>query len=155
MNRDQSPPPGWPTLDDIEGPYVPQAYGRSRPLWEEHTVAEPAPDAFMQGPDGKPIALYAAPQPTAQHVQAAFAPPPPPAQPDVWPKRILCSAVAAPAFGWSASMLFGALAGATTALGYLAACIALGFLTRSSAGGGGKVRVDVRVDASQHTRIRR
>lgn len=70
---------------------------------------------------------------------------------DPWPKRILAGAAAAPMVGWGGSMLFGALAGATTAIGLLAACLALGLLLR----GGGGGRTVVKVNVHNNTNVRR
>lgn len=142
MNEQLKPPPGWPTIDDVEGPYLPRTYARPHNPYAL-PVQAPTPDAFMQGPDGQPIALYAHP-PTAPAQPA----PQQPAVPDTfrrdpWPLRIGAAAVAAPAFGWGGSMLFGAIAGATTAIGMVMGCLALAFLLRGS--GGGKVNVKVNV----------
>lgn len=138
------PPPGWPTIDDIEGPYVPTAYARPRDPWAQPAAAL-VPDAFMQGLDGQPVPLYARPIPV-----------PPPAVPetftgarglDPWTQRILAAGAISPLVGWGGSMLFGAIAGATTALGYLAACLAIGFVLRATAGGGGgRTSVNIRID---------
>lgn len=133
-----TPPPGWPTIDDLEGPYVPTAYARPR---NPHLPEVAAPDAFMAGPDGQPIALYA--HPPAPDIPASLAGPA--ARIDPWTQRILAAGAVSPLIGWGCSMAFGALAGASTAIAYLAGCLALAYLMRSSGGGGGRTSVKVNV----------
>jgi hypothetical protein len=142
------PLPGWPTIDDVEGPYVPTAYARPR---NPHLPDVAAPDAFMAGADGQPIALYAhPPAPQASAIPASLAGPA--ARIDPWTQRILAAGAVSPLIGWGCSMAFGALAGASTAIAYLAGCLALAYLMRSSGGGGGG-RTNVKVNVHNNTTV--
>lgn len=142
MHPQFKPPPGWPTIDEAEGPFV-------RPAWSPPRNADgrlmpgPAPDAFMDTPNG-PVGLYA--HPPRQAIPDTFAPPPARTGMDPVTQRILAAGAVAPLFGWGGSLFFGAMAGATTALAYLAACLAAAWLMRNSGGGSGKVSVSVKVD---------
>lgn len=143
MPEQLRPPPGWPTIDDVEGPYVPTAYARPRDPWAQPAAAA-VPDAFMQGPGGQPIPLYAHP-PTQQDAPPATTAPV--ARFDPWTMRILAAGAVSPLVGWGCSMAFGAIAGASTALAYLAGCMALAFLLHSTGGGsGGRTSVNIRID---------
>jgi hypothetical protein len=63
---------------------------------------------------------------------------------DPWAQRIMAAGAAAPLFGWGAAIALDAMAGATTALGYLAACMVAAALLR--AGGGRSGNVNIRID---------
>lgn len=143
---DLTPPPGWPTVE----PFVRPAWSRPRTP-DGVLVPGPAPDAIMDGPDGQPVALYRHPPHTTPALPVV---PETPARTGMDPVtlRILASGAAAPLFGWGASMLFGAMAGAQTALGYLAACLALAWLLRSGSGRQGAVNVRVNVNNSTTVR---
>src|SRR5690606_29742478 len=106
-------------------------------------------------PSGERVLAYL--PPVAHPPAPATAVPETPARTGMDPValRILASGAAAPAFGWGASMLFGAMAGAQTALGYLAACLALAWLLRSSSGRQGAVNVRVNVNNSTTVRGKR
>lgn len=63
-------------------------------------------------------------------------------------QRILAAGAVSPLIGYGGSLLFGAMAGATTAIGYAAACLLLAWLIRNSSGGSGQVKVNVHVNNS-------
>jgi hypothetical protein len=142
MQPQFKPPAGWPTIDETEGPFVRPAWSPPRTV-DGRLVPGPAPDAFMDTPDG-PVALYAHP---AQ--QAATSPMDVPAtfQPDPWPKRLVAGGICAVGVGGGAGLLFHAMAQATTAIVGMGVCLAIVYLMRMGGGGGsGKVAVNVRVD---------
>lgn len=137
MNQPHEPLAGWPTTEPYEQTVrppqaapLPAVYGQQQPMvtdWvrDEHT--------------GVPVRVLR---------PAPLAPEPMPAQSvvDKRAQQILAAGAAAPLLGWGGSMLFGALAGATTAIGLLAACLALVWLLRGTGGRQGSVKVNVRVD---------
>lgn len=75
------------------------------------------------------------------------APPPPPARIDPVAQRIVAAGLASPLVGWGGSMFFGAMAGATTGLGYAAVCcVSLAVIRhgRSASGSNVNIRIDNR-----------
>jgi hypothetical protein len=142
MHPQFKPPAGWPTIDEAEGPFI-------RPAWSPPRNADgrlmpgPAPDAFMDTPNG-PVGLYA--HPPAQTV----APPasvPATFQSDPWPKRLVAGGICAVGVGGGAGLMFHAMAEATGAIVGTGVCLAIVYLMRMGGGGGsGKVNVSVKVD---------
>lgn len=120
------------------------------------TVGRPATDTPNLAPPGQP--LYPAhPDAPSQPVLVAdlltgaptwVYPTPPAAAPeprvDKVAQRILAAGAVSPLIGWGGSMFFGAMAGATTALGYGAICVTGAVILRK--GGKSGVNVNVRID---------
>lgn len=106
----------------------------AQPLRPAHPEAPAQPVLVANLIDGTPTWIYPT-QPAP-----AVAP-----RVDPWAQRIMAAGAAAPLFGWGAAIAFDAMAGATTAIGYLAACMVAAALLRAG-GGGGKTSVNVRID---------
>lgn len=109
-----------------------------QPLYPAHPDAPQQPTLVADLLTGNPVWIY----PTTP----ASAPPP---RVDPWAQRILAAGAASPLIGWSGSMFFGAMAGATTAIGYGAICVAGAVVLRKSSKSSG-VNVNVSVNTSSH-----
>jgi hypothetical protein len=79
--------------------------------------------------------------PTWVYPPAATTPTPP--RVDPLAQRILACGAAAPLIGIGADMVFGAMAGATTAIGYAAVCIVGAAALRHGRGGGNNVNIRI------------
>ncbi|MFD9564376.1 hypothetical protein [Streptomyces sp. NPDC059994] len=83
------------------------------PLYPAHPEAPQQPTLVADLLTGTPTWIYP-PAPTV-------APPP---RVDPWAQRILAAGAVSPLVGYGGSLFFGAMAGATTAIGYGAICVA-------------------------------
>ncbi|MFK0182323.1 hypothetical protein ACIQVR_40935 [Streptomyces xanthochromogenes] len=117
---------GQPATETIEPP--------RQPLQPAHPEAPNQPVLVADALTGTPVWIY----PTTPT-------PPPPPRVDPWAQRILAAGAASPLIGWSGSLFFGAMAGATTAIGYGAVCVAGAVVLRKGGKGNG-VNVKVRID---------
>ncbi|MFJ2630861.1 hypothetical protein ACIO6U_02705 [Streptomyces sp. NPDC087422] len=119
---------------DQQTPTAPEAVSPplQQPLHPAHPEAPGQPVLVANLLDGTPTWIYPP--------QSAAAPA---SRVDPWAQRIMAAGAAAPLFGWGAAIAFDAMAGATTALGYLAACLVAAALLRAGSGGGGKVNIRI------------
>lgn len=109
-----------------------------KPLHPAHPQAPSQPVLVADQLTGNPVWIY-----------PNTPPPPPPPRVDPVAQRILAAGAAAPLVGWGGVMFFGAVAGATTGIGYAAVCCASAAvikLTRgtSSTGANVNIRIDNR-----------
>jgi hypothetical protein len=106
------------------------------PLQAAHPQAPSQPVLVADQLTGTPVWIYPnTPEPA------------PPPRVDPMAQRIIAAGCAAPLIGWGGSMFFGAMAGATTGLGYAAVCCASAALIKVSAGGKGSgANVNIRID---------
>jgi hypothetical protein len=121
--QQHEPMPGWPTVDAFE----PAARPLAGPveLYEERQAV-----VYVPGPGGQMVGVYrdllpAEPVLQQPAIQAT----------DPWPKRIVATGAVSPLVGWGGSLLFNALAGATTALTLLLAALILAKLNSGRSGG--------------------
>lgn len=104
------------------------------PLYPAHPEAPNQPVLVADALTGTPVWIY--PNPTT---------PAPQPKVDPWAQRILAAGAASPLIGWSGSLFFGAMAGASTAIGYAAICVGGAVVLRKSGKGSG-VNVNIRID---------
>jgi hypothetical protein len=108
------------------------------PLHPAHPEVAAQPVLVANLLDGTPTWIYP-PQPA----------PAAPTRVDPMAQRIMAAGAAAPLIGWGGSQFFGAMAGATTGLGYAAICCASVAVIRmgrgsKSAGANVSIRIDNR-----------
>lgn len=106
-----------------------------KPLHAAHPQAPNQPILVADALTGTPTWIY----------PNAPAPAPPP-RVDPMAQRILAAGAAAPLIGWGGVMFFGAVAGATTGLGYAAACVVGFAVIKSSSGKSAGNNVSIRID---------
>lgn len=109
----------------------------SKPLRPAHPDAAHQPILVQDLATGTPTWVYPPPS------QASESP-----RVDPMAQRIMAAGAAAPLIGWGGSMFFGAMAGATTGLGYAAVCAVSFAVIRTSSGGGkgGGNSISIRID---------
>lgn len=107
----------------------------TKPLRAAHPQAPNQPVLVADQLTGTPVWIY--PNPPA-------AVPPPRVDPVA--QRVLAAGAAAPLIGWGGSLFFGAMAGATTGLGYAAICCASVAILKASSKGGSGANVSIRID---------
>jgi hypothetical protein len=151
MHPQFKPPPGWPTIDEAEGPFVRPAWSKPRTP-DGRLIDAPAPDAFMDTPNG-PVGLYT--HPPQRHADSEPERPPPPAQRDPWPTRMLAG-------GASTAAVLGVIghygpglsqaghAAEMAGIGVAATCAGLGALVMLVKGGGSKSGQNVHVSVNVH-----
>jgi hypothetical protein len=105
------------------------------PLQAAHPQSPHQPVLVADQLTGTPVWIYPnAPEPA------------PPPRVDPMAQRIMAAGCAAPLIGWGGDMLFGAVAGATTGLGYIAVCCASAALIKMSGSKGSGNSVSIRID---------
>lgn len=108
----------------------------NKPLYPAHPDAANQPVLVEDLATGNPTWVYPPP---------GQAPPPPLVDPMA--QRIIAAGAAAPLIGWGGSMFFGAMAGATTGLGYAAVCaVSWAVIRTSSSSKGSGNSVSIRID---------
>lgn len=105
-----------------------------QPLHPAHPDAANQPVLVADELTGTPVWIYPNPP------QQAAAP-----RIDPMAQRIMAAGAAAPLIGYGGNLFFGAMAGATTALGYLAACLACAAFLRAGGSKSGN-SVSIRID---------
>lgn len=123
------------TTDHAPAPDTTPAAGPSplyKPLHPAHPQAPQQPILVADQLTGTPTWIY----------PNAPAPAPPP-RVDPMAQRVLAAGAAAPFIGWGGSMVFNAVAGATTGIGYLAVCLVAGAFLRGSKSGGNNVQIRI------------
>lgn len=106
-----------------------------QPLHPAHPQAPNQPVLVADQLTGTPTWIYpSTPQP------------PPPPRVDPVAQRILAAGAAAPLVGWGGVLFFGAVAGATTGIGYAAVCCASAAVIKLSRGSSSGTNVSVRID---------
>lgn len=105
----------------------------ARPLHPAHPEVEAKPVLVADLLTGSPTWVYP-PQPVPTSAPRV----------DPMAQRILAAGAVAPLIGWGGNMLFGAIAGATTGIGYLALCLIAAAALR--AGSGRQGAVNIRID---------
>jgi hypothetical protein len=111
-----------------------------KPLQAAHPQAPAQPVLVADQLTGAPVWIY-----------PNTPPPPPPPRVDPVAQRILAAGAAAPLLGWGGVMFFGAVAGATTGLGYAAVCAVSYAVIRTGGGKSGSgANVNIRIDNRGH-----
>ena len=105
-----------------------------QPLHPAHPDAATQPILVANMLDGTPTWVY--PNPPKAETGPRF---------DPMAQRIMAAGLAAPLMGYGANLFFGAMAGATTALGYLAICLACAAYLRANGSKGGN-NINIRID---------
>lgn len=117
---------------DTKAPQAPL----QQPLHPAHPDAPNQPILVEDLATGNPTWVY---PPPSQHA--------PPPRVDPMAQRILAAGAAAPLIGWGGTMFFGAMAGATTGIGYAAVCCASAAVIKlSSSSKGAGNSVNIRID---------
>lgn len=107
----------------------------SKPLYPAHPDAPNQPILVEDLSTGTPTWVY--PPPSRPELAARV---------DPMAQRIMAAGAAAPLIGWGGSMFFGAMAGASTGLGYAAVCMVSFAVIRTSGGGKSGNSVNIRID---------
>jgi hypothetical protein len=105
------------------------------PLYPAHPDAPSQPVLVADALTGTPTWIYPSPPPAAPQPKV-----------DPWAQRILAAGGVSPLVGWAGAEFFGAMAGASTAIGYTAACLFLAWIIRAGGGKATGVNVNVRIE---------
>lgn len=140
---------------------LPYEYDQRPVAYEPTAIYQPAPIeatglaelVYVTGANGQLVAVRRDSLPQAAPLYPMPVPERGPAI-DRRAQQMAGAGILALGVGIGGSMLFSAIAAATTAIGLLAACLALGLLLRGGSGGGGKVNVNVRVENNTSVRGR-
>lgn len=126
-----NPETAMPAIDPLVEPVTETAPPR-QPLYPAHPDAPAQPVLVADLLTGTPTWVY----PPAATTPA-------PSRVDPLAQRILACGAAAPLIGWSGSVLFGAMAGASTAIGYAAVCVVGAAALRRGGSGGNNVKIRI------------